>query len=88
MGWCLAVSAFLLGSSAYLLNGTWHQRWANPAGNAVLGDALKAAIRSADAALYQAKARGRDQTILAAALEPEPGWPDRPGAAAAEGQQR
>lgn len=34
--WCLAVAAFLLGSSAYLLNGTWHQRWANPAGNAVL----------------------------------------------------
>ncbi|MDQ0820987.1 diguanylate cyclase (GGDEF)-like protein [Arthrobacter sp. V4I6] len=34
--WCLAVVAFLLGSSAYLLNGTWHQRWANPAGNAVL----------------------------------------------------
>lgn len=34
------------------------------------GDALKAAIRSADAALYQAKAQGRDQTILAAALEP------------------
>lgn len=34
--WCFAITAFLLGSSAYLLNGTWHQRWANPAGNAVL----------------------------------------------------
>ena len=34
--WCLAITAFLLGSSAYLLNGSWHQRWANPAGNAVL----------------------------------------------------
>lgn len=34
--WCLAITAFLLGSSAYLLNGTWHQRWANPAGNAIL----------------------------------------------------
>ncbi|BCW73620.1 GGDEF domain-containing protein [Arthrobacter sp. NicSoilB8] len=34
--WCLAITAFLLGSSAYLLNGTWHQRWANPAGNAIV----------------------------------------------------
>lgn len=34
--WCLGIIAFLLGSSAYLLNGTWHQRWANPAGNALV----------------------------------------------------
>ena len=34
--WCLAITAFLVGSSLYLLNGPWHQRWANPAGNAIL----------------------------------------------------
>jgi predicted signal transduction protein with EAL and GGDEF domain len=35
------------------------------------GDALNAAIASADAALYQAKAQGRNQSILATALEPK-----------------
>jgi len=37
--WCAAIALFLTGSSAYLLNGTVHQVWANPLGNvlAVLG---------------------------------------------------
>ncbi|NKX56710.1 GGDEF domain-containing protein [Arthrobacter mobilis] len=37
--WCAAIALFLGGSSAYLLNGTAHQVWANPLGNvlAVLG---------------------------------------------------
>jgi PleD family two-component response regulator len=33
------------------------------------GDALKAAIAAADAALYKAKARGRNRSILAAGSE-------------------
>jgi diguanylate cyclase (GGDEF)-like protein len=39
--WCAAIAMFLVGSSAYLLNGTAHQVWANPLGNvlAVLGAA-------------------------------------------------
>jgi diguanylate cyclase (GGDEF)-like protein len=39
--WCAAIALFLVGSSAYLLNGTAHQVWANPLGNvlAVLGAA-------------------------------------------------
>ncbi|MFD1213846.1 diguanylate cyclase [Arthrobacter sp. GCM10027362] len=39
--WCAAIALFLAGSSAYLLNGTSHQVWANPLGNilAVLGAA-------------------------------------------------
>jgi diguanylate cyclase (GGDEF)-like protein len=37
--WCAAIALFLLGDSAYLLNGTPQQVWANPAGNvlSVLG---------------------------------------------------
>ncbi|GER21723.1 hypothetical protein NCCP1664_02200 [Zafaria cholistanensis] len=37
--WSAAIALFLAGSSAYLLNGTIHQIWANPLGNvlAVLG---------------------------------------------------
>lgn len=31
--WCLAIGLFLVGSSAFLLNGTVHQVWANPLGN-------------------------------------------------------
>ena len=34
--WCLALTLFLTGSAAYLLNGTVHQVWANPLGNVVL----------------------------------------------------
>ncbi|MCU1575169.1 MAG: hypothetical protein JWO93_3251 [Micrococcaceae bacterium] len=41
--WCLAILGFLTGSSAYLLNGTGHQWWANPAGN-VLGVAGAACV--------------------------------------------
>jgi diguanylate cyclase (GGDEF)-like protein len=37
--WCASLALFVLGASAYLLNGTYHQVWANPTGNvlAVLG---------------------------------------------------
>lgn len=34
--WCVALTLFLAGSAAYLLNGTAHQVWANPLGNVVL----------------------------------------------------
>lgn len=34
--WCVALAAFLLGSAAYLLDGTSHQWWANPTGSAML----------------------------------------------------
>lgn len=34
--WCVALSLFLGGSAAYLLDGTFHQRWANPLGNALM----------------------------------------------------
>jgi hypothetical protein len=34
--WCIALGFFLLGSSAFLLNGTEHQIWANPSGNVLL----------------------------------------------------
>ena len=30
--WCVALSLFLLGNAAYLLDGTAHQQWANPHG--------------------------------------------------------
>ncbi|MBT2515349.1 GGDEF domain-containing protein [Arthrobacter sp. ISL-30] len=34
--WCIALLLFLAGSAAFLLDGTWHQRWANPLGNVLL----------------------------------------------------
>ncbi|HKU28868.1 MAG TPA: GGDEF domain-containing protein [Arthrobacter sp.] len=34
--WCIALLFFLTGNSAFLLNGTPHQVWANPSGNALL----------------------------------------------------
>ncbi len=34
--WCMALLLFLVGTSAYLLNGTVHQLWANPSGNVLL----------------------------------------------------
>lgn len=34
--WCAALALFLTGSAAYLLDGTVHQQWANPLGNALL----------------------------------------------------
>lgn len=34
--WCTALILFLTGASAYLLDGTVHQMWANPSGNVLL----------------------------------------------------
>lgn len=34
--WCVALSAFLAGSAAYLLDGTSQQWWGNPAGNVLV----------------------------------------------------
>jgi diguanylate cyclase (GGDEF)-like protein len=34
--WCVALLLFLVGNAAYLLAGTVHQAWANPAGNVLL----------------------------------------------------
>ena len=34
--WCVGLALFLAGSAAFLLDGTWHQRWANPLGNVLL----------------------------------------------------
>lgn len=34
--WCAAIASFLAGTSLYLLDGTSHQVWANPSGNALL----------------------------------------------------
>lgn len=34
--WCIALTLFLTGSAAYLLNGTGHQWWANPLANVLL----------------------------------------------------
>ena len=34
--WCMALLLFLVGNAAYLLDGTVHQGWANPAGNVLL----------------------------------------------------
>jgi diguanylate cyclase (GGDEF)-like protein len=47
--WCLALIFFLAGSACYLLDGTAHQIWANPAGNVLLvhgGVAVWAGARS------------------------------------------
>ncbi|MCQ6270628.1 GGDEF domain-containing protein [Pseudarthrobacter sp. R1] len=47
--WCLALIFFLTGSACYLLDGTAHQIWANPAGNVLLvhgGVAVWAGARS------------------------------------------
>lgn len=47
--WCLALIFFLTGSACYLLDGTPHQIWANPAGNVLLvhgGVAVWAGARS------------------------------------------
>jgi diguanylate cyclase (GGDEF)-like protein len=47
--WCLALVFFLAGSAAFLLDGTAHQWWANPLGNALLvhgGVAVWAGARS------------------------------------------
>ncbi|MHA7279543.1 GGDEF domain-containing protein [Arthrobacter sp. MDT2-2] len=34
--WCAAIACFLTGTGLYLFDGTLHQVWANPAGNALL----------------------------------------------------
>ena len=34
--WCAAIACFLTGTALYLLDGTRHQVWANPTGNALL----------------------------------------------------
>ena len=34
--WCMALLLFLVGNSAFLLDGTTHQVWANPSGNVLL----------------------------------------------------
>ncbi len=34
--WCVAIALFLSGSAAFLLDGSVHQRWANPLGNTLL----------------------------------------------------
>lgn len=34
--WCIALVLFLAGSAAFLLDGSVHQRWANPLGNVLL----------------------------------------------------
>lgn len=34
--WCAAIACFITGTGLYLLDGTDHQVWANPAGNALL----------------------------------------------------
>jgi diguanylate cyclase (GGDEF)-like protein len=47
--WCLALVFFLAGSAAFLLDGTAHQWWANPLGNALVvhgGVAVWAGARS------------------------------------------
>ncbi|TLM88291.1 diguanylate cyclase [Pseudarthrobacter sp. NamE5] len=47
--WCLALLFFLTGSACFLLDGTPHQLWANPAGNVLLvhgGVAVWAGARS------------------------------------------
>lgn len=47
--WCLALVFFLVGSACFLLDGTAHQVWANPAGNVLLvhgGVAVWAGARS------------------------------------------
>ncbi|MCA4134523.1 GGDEF domain-containing protein [Arthrobacter sp. M4] len=47
--WCVALTLFLTGSAAYLLNGTDHQVWANPLGNFLLvagGSSVWAGARS------------------------------------------
>jgi diguanylate cyclase (GGDEF)-like protein len=47
--WCLALIFFLTGSACFLLDGTAHQVWANPAGNVLLvhgGVAVWAGARS------------------------------------------
>ncbi|MCG2622895.1 GGDEF domain-containing protein [Arthrobacter sp. I2-34] len=57
--WCAAITLFLTGSSAYLLNGTAQQFWANPVGNVltVLGAACVWAgartLRAATPKLWQ-----------------------------------
>ncbi|WP_458780396.1 GGDEF domain-containing protein [Arthrobacter sp. D3-16] len=47
--WCLALIFFLMGAACFLLDGTAHQVWANPAGNVLLvhgGVAVWAGARS------------------------------------------
>lgn len=52
--WCAALGFFLAGSACFLLDGTAHQAWANPVGNALLvhgGVAVWAGARSLRTAL-------------------------------------
>ncbi|KRF08597.1 diguanylate cyclase [Arthrobacter sp. Soil782] len=72
--WCIALALFLTGSAAYLLDGTAHQVWANPTGNAllVLGVASVWAsartLRARPAPVWQLLA-GPAVTLLVSALD-------------------
>ncbi len=60
--WCAALSLLPCGSAAFILNGTDHQHWANPSGNAllVLGAACAwAATRSLSGSAYGPVAAAR-----------------------------
>jgi diguanylate cyclase (GGDEF)-like protein len=80
--WCVALTLFLAGSAAYLLNGTVHQVWANPLGNcvAVTGSASVWAgarsLRAATPKWWQLAAAPAVSTVAAAADHPAVNiWP-------------
>lgn len=72
--WCTALLLFLVGNATYLLDGTIHQVWANPAGNVLLvagGASIWAgarSLRTAIPALWQL-AVGPGITAVASGLD-------------------
>lgn len=84
--WCVALGLFLAGSSAYLLDGTSHQWWANPVGNALLvhgGVAVWAGARSLRAALPKGWISAAiPLAVLVAGLAEDPGHNSWAGGAA------
>lgn len=84
--WCVALGFFLAGSAAYLLDGTSHQWWANPVGNALLvqgGVAVWAGARSLRAALPKGWISAAiPLAVLVAGLADNPGHNSWAGGAA------
>ena len=74
--WCASLALFVVGATAYLLNGTAHQVWANPLGNVlvVLGASCVWAgarsLRMASAAWWQLTAAPAVVGVLSAVDDP------------------
>lgn len=61
--WCVALAMFLTGALAFMLDGTPHQRWANPLGNVLL---VSGAVSVWSSACSLRQARPRPWMLVAA----------------------